>query len=172
MLPRGLIVSCQIPGESPLDGVVSTTALARAAVAEGAVAIRAEGFLSIKEIKAAVSVPVIGLIKTMAKSSGVYINPTLDEGELASAAGIRILATTLAGYTDTSKAALPDLKLVTELVALNIGPVIAEGGYRNLQDCKAAFAAGAHAICIGGAITDPWNSTKYFVAGLVGHDAK
>lgn len=223
MLPRGLIVSCQIPAQSPLLGQVSTAALAVTAQSGGAVAIRAEGFDSIKAIKDAVSIPVLGLIKTKGINSGVYINSTLDEiqkcvdagsdyiaidatgrpragftdlaefvqaikkitaleivgdvstiaeGRAAAAAGISILASTLAGYTESSKVELPDLNLISELVKLNVGPVIAEGGYRNLSDCKKAFDLGAHAICIGGAITDPWNSTKYFVNGLAESHAK
>lgn len=217
MLPRGLIVSCQIPPQSPLLGQVSTAALAVTAQSGGAVAIRAEGFASIKAIKEVVSIPVIGLIKTPGVTSGVYINSTIaeiqkcvdagsdyiaidatgrpragfadlaefvqaikkitaieiigdvstiEEGKSAVAAGISILASTLAGYTESSKAKLPDLHLVSELVKLNAGPVIAEGGYRDLTDCKKALELGSHAICIGGAITDPWNSTKYFVNGL------
>ena len=217
MLPRGLIVSCQIPPQSPLLGQVSTAALAVTAQSGGAAAIRTEGFDSIKAIKEVVSIPVIGLIKTPGVTSGVYINSTIaeiqkcvdagsdyiaidatgrpradfahlaefvqaikkitvieiigdvstiEEGKSAVAAGISILASTLAGYTETSKATLPDLNLISELVKLNAGPVIAEGGYRDLSDCKKALELGAHAICIGGAITDPWNSTKYFVNGL------
>ena len=223
MLPRGLIVSCQIPAQSPLLGKVSTASLALAAESGGAVAIRAQGFDSIKEIKESVSIPVIGLIKTPGITSGVYINSTLteiqecvdagsdyiaidatgrpraefadlaefvqaikkitaveiigdvstiEEGKAAAAAGISILASTLAGYTESSKVDLPDLQLISDLVKLNAGPVIAEGGYRDLADCKKAFELGAHAICVGGAITDPWNSTKYFVNGLVESHAK
>jgi N-acylglucosamine-6-phosphate 2-epimerase len=223
MLPRGLIVSCQIPAHSPLLGKVSTAALAIAAESGGAVAIRAQGFDSIKEIKEAVSIPVIGLIKTPGINSGVYINSTIseiqkcvdagsdyiaidatgrpragftdlaefvqaikditeieiigdvstiEEGKAAAEAGISVLASTLAGYTESSKVDLPDLQLISDLVKLNVGPVIAEGGYRDLLDCKKAFDLGAHAICIGSAITDPWNSTKYFVNGLVDSHAK
>ena len=218
MLPHGLIVSCQIPAQSPLHGNASTAVLAMAAQSGGAVAIRAEGFESIKAIKEVVSIPVIGLIKTRGVESGVYINSTiseiqmcvdagsdfiaidatgrpragfddladfvraikevtdieiigdvsnLEEGKLAAASGISILATTLSGYTEASSKDLPDLELVASLVKLNAGPVIAEGGYRDLADCKKAFDVGAHAICIGTAITDPWNSTKYYVNGLV-----
>jgi N-acylglucosamine-6-phosphate 2-epimerase len=218
MLPRGLIVSCQIPVQSPLHGKVSTAVLAMAAQSSGAVAIRAEGFDSIKAIKEVVSIPVIGLIKTQGINSGVYINSTIseiqmcidagsdfiaidatgrprasfehladfvqairritdieiigdvsniEEGKAAAASGINILASTLAGHTPNSTKDLPDLDLVASLVKLNAGPVIAEGGYRNLVDCKRAFDSGAYAICIGAAITDPWNSTKYYVDRLV-----
>ena len=218
MLPRGLIVSCQIPTQSPLHGKVSTAVLAMAAQSSGAIAIRAEGFDPIKAIKEVVSIPVIGLIKTPGITSGVYINSTIDEiqkcvdagsdyiaidatgrsrtgfadlaefvqaikkitaieiigdvsnveeGKAAAASGISIFASTLAGYTPNSTKDLPDLDLVASLVKLNAGPVIAEGGYRNLVDCKRAFDLGAYAICIGAAITDPWNSTKYYVDRLV-----
>jgi N-acylglucosamine-6-phosphate 2-epimerase len=223
MLPHGLIVSCQIPAQSPLHNKASTAVLAMAAQSGGAVAIRAEGFDSIKAIKEVVSIPVIGLIKTRGVESGVYINSTLseiqmcidagsdfiaidatgrsragfanlaefvgaikeltdtqiigdvsnvEEGKLAADSGISILATTLSGYTSNSSKELPDLELVASLVKLNAGPVIAEGGYRELADCKEAFDLGAHAICIGTAITDPWNSTKYYVDGLVEKYAK
>jgi hypothetical protein len=87
-----LIVSCQIPAQSPLLGKVSTASLALAAESGGAVAIRAQGFDSIKGIKEAVSIPVIGLIKTPGKTSGVYINSTIAEVRECVAAGSDYIA--------------------------------------------------------------------------------
>jgi len=108
MLPRGLIVSCQIPAQSPLLGQVSTAALAVTAQSGGAVAIRAEGFDSIKAIKEAVSIPVLGLIKTKGINSGVYINSTLDEIQKCVDAGSDYIAIDAtgrprAGFTDLAE---------------------------------------------------------------------
>lgn len=117
-----------------------------------------DGFADLREFVQAIQnvteVPIIGDVSTV------------EEGEMALKSGIPILATTLAGYTRNNNRILPDLKLVTEISALKPSYLIAEGGYRDGNDVQDAFARGAYAVCIGAAITDPWQSTSWY-ANLV-----
>lgn len=89
---------------------------------------------------------------------------TVDEGLAAWDAGAAVVGTTLSGYTPYSRSAeTPDLELVESLAGRGI-PVIAEGRYRSPAEVAAAFAAGAHAVVVGGAITDPLATAERFAA--------
>lgn len=89
----------------------------------------------------------------------------LAEGVSAAAAGADIVATTLSGYTGPPPPpAGPDLALVEALVASQPRPVIAEGRYATPEEVRAAFAAGAHAVVVGTAITDTLALARRFVA--------
>ena len=90
---------------------------------------------------------------------------TLDEGLRAWDAGVDVIGTTLSGYTPYTQPAAddPDIELVRTIAAHGI-PVIAEGRYRTPMQMKAAFEAGALAVVVGGAITDPLSTTQRFAA--------
>ena len=89
---------------------------------------------------------------------------SLDDAIAAEAAGADIIGTTLSGYTPHSpRQDDPDLDLVAALVAAGI-PTIAEGRYQTPAQVRAAFDAGAFAVVVGGAITDPIALTRRFVA--------
>lgn len=91
---------------------------------------------------------------------------TLDEGMNCQELGANIVSTTLAGYTQFSplKSDEPDFELLKELVNnLNV-PVILEGRIWTPEQVDRAFEIGAHAVCIGSAITRPQLITKRFVA--------
>jgi len=78
-------------------------------------------------------------------------------------AGAALVGTTLSGYTGGKIPLHPDLDLVREIAAaLNI-PVIAEGRYSSSDDVRRALEFGAHAVCIGTSLTDPWTLTKRLV---------
>ena len=87
MLPRGLIVSCQATEGNPLRGPHHMAAMARAAVAGGAVAVRAEGVDDIRAIRRAVDVPIIGLLKRGRSPQRPYITPDLDAARVVAGAG-------------------------------------------------------------------------------------
>jgi N-acylglucosamine-6-phosphate 2-epimerase len=74
-LEGGLVVSVQAPEDSPLGATAHMVAIARAAEAGGAAAIRAEGAADVAAIEAAVALPVIGLKKRRVAGSDVYITP-------------------------------------------------------------------------------------------------
>jgi len=89
-LRGGLVVSCQArPGE-PLHGAALMAAMARAAVAGGAVGVRINGIEDVVAVRAAVDVPVIGLWKD--GDEGVYITPTLEHALAVAAAGADVVA--------------------------------------------------------------------------------
>jgi N-acylglucosamine-6-phosphate 2-epimerase len=214
----GLVVSVQSPPESPLAGPTVMAAIATAAVAGGAVAIRAEGPADVKAIGTAVDVPIIGLRK---RDLPIRITPTLDDaheiavagahvvavdatlrprpdgsttaafiaeivrdmempvladvdtleaGIAAAAAGATAVATTLSGYTEASGSSdRPDLALVRALVERVDVPVFAEGRYGTPADVRAALDAGAYAVVVGTAISDPFTLTRRFAAAAESH---
>ncbi|CAH2603795.1 putative N-acetylmannosamine-6-phosphate 2-epimerase [Rhodovastum atsumiense] len=89
---------------------------------------------------------------------------TLEEALAAERAGATWVATTLAGYTDAPVPEEPDFNLLEALVAHCRAKVVAEGRYRTPAQVARAFAIGAHAVCVGTAITDPRGLTQRFVA--------
>lgn len=90
------------------------------------------------------------------------------EGVAAAEAGADIVATTLSGYTGGEVAgAGPDIDLIAALVAAQPRPVVAEGRFATPAQVAAAFAAGAHAVVVGTAITDALALAQRFVAASV-----
>ncbi|WP_337002158.1 MULTISPECIES: N-acetylmannosamine-6-phosphate 2-epimerase [unclassified Microbacterium] len=108
-----------------------------------------------------------GLLREIAEATGRPVMAdvsTFDEGVRAWEAGAAVVGTTLSGYTPQSfGGGEPDLRLVAALVAAGI-PTIAEGRYQTPDQVRAAFDAGALAVVVGGAITDPIAITQRFVA--------
>lgn len=94
---------------------------------------------------------------------------TREEGIRAEHAGADIIATTMSGYTAYSRAKIehtPDFELIDELVAAVKAPVIVEGRVTTPEQLRRCFDAGAHAVCIGSAITNPAYITARFVESL------
>lgn len=93
-LRNGLIVSCQAlenePLYSPDGGIMSR--MAKAAVEGGAVGIRANGIRDIREIKATVSVPLIGIIKRDQPDTPIYITVSMEDVDRLVKAGADIVA--------------------------------------------------------------------------------
>lgn len=90
-------------------------------------------------------------------------------GSAAAEAGAAAVATTLSGYTEASGpaepgSAPPDIPLVEELARALDVPVLAEGRYGSPEDVRAAFEAGAFAVVVGTAITDPAELTRRLAA--------
>jgi len=218
----GLVVSVQAPPGSPLAAPEQLAAIARAVEAGGAAGIRAEGPAALEAIRAAVDLPVIGLVKRRAADTEVYITPALEDalavadagaelvavdaterrradgstgpefvsalaaelpgrvvadvdganaGRAAAEAGAAAVATTLSGYLGADGAAPPaepDLALVAELAAELDGPILAEGRYATAAHVRAAFEAGAFAVVVGTAITDPTALTRALAAASPG----
>ncbi len=75
----GLIVSVQAWHGSALDDPHVIAAMARAAEANGAVALRIEGVEHLRAVRACVALPIVGLIKREYPGFEPYITPTLDE---------------------------------------------------------------------------------------------
>lgn len=103
---------------------------------------------------------------------------SLDAGLAAREAGADFVATTLSGYTggglpspgrghqSAGTPPGPDVELVRRLVAAVDCPVVAEGRIRTPEDVRAVFDAGAHAVVVGSAITNPTDITAQLASAL------
>lgn len=88
-----------------------------------------------------------------------------EAGAAAAASGAAAVATTLSGSSGP-----PDVALVAELAAELDCPVLAEGRYSTPAHLTAAFEAGAFAVVVGTAITDPTALTRALAAATPGAD--
>lgn len=88
----GLIVSCQAHGNNPLKGSPYMAAVARAAQAGGAVGIRANGGSDVAAIRAAVSLPILGINKLGHEGMGLVITPTFASAKEVVDAGAELVA--------------------------------------------------------------------------------
>jgi N-acylglucosamine-6-phosphate 2-epimerase len=135
---RGLIVSIQPEPESLLNRPEIVALLAQAVVANGAAGVRIEGAERIAAVRAAVHVPIVGLIKRSYPGFGPYITPTADEIDAIVAAGAGIVAFD----------ATPRPRPQGDDVAAMVGRIHARGAVA-MADCStgaevcAAAAAGA-----------------------------
>lgn len=119
-----------------------------------------------REREGGVSAP--DLIRRIRQELGVRVMADVDDlpsGIAAADAGADLVATTLSGYTSGVTPRDPDLGLITSLSKSIGGPVIAEGRLWTEEDVRAAFGAGAWAVVVGTAITNPTRITARFVAG-------
>lgn len=87
-----LIVSVQAWAGSAIDDPHVLGAMARAAVANGAAAVRMQGVANIAAARAGLDVPIIGLIKREYPGYEPYITPTLEEVRAAARAGADVIA--------------------------------------------------------------------------------
>ena len=90
---------------------------------------------------------------------------TLEDGVRAAALGASYIATTLSGYTPETEARKtlgPDIALIAALAEAVSVPIVAEGRFEQPEQLEIAFAAGAHAVVVGTAITNPREITRRF----------
>lgn len=87
---------------------------------------------------------------------------TVPAGLAAAAAGADLVASTLSGYTPATAGGPdgPDLQLVEQLATRLVTPVVAEGRYRTGADVRRGLDAGAYAVVVGTAITNPTAITR------------
>ncbi|TDU89730.1 N-acylglucosamine-6-phosphate 2-epimerase [Kribbella voronezhensis] len=91
---------------------------------------------------------------------------SLEAGLAAREAGAELVATTLSGYTNGRTPGGPDVELVRQLAAKLDCPVVAEGRIRTPEDVRAVCEAGAYAVVVGYAITNPMDITARLVGAI------
>ena len=157
----GLIVSCQPEAESresdPMNSPAIMAALARSAVLGGAVGIRADSPADITAVRAAVEVPLIGILKRDVPGFAVRITPTLADAERVAAAGADVIA------LDATARARPEGRTAAELVRAvkeaTGKPVFAD--IATVEEGVRAAEAGADAVLptlagpVGGGADEP-----------------
>lgn len=137
-----LIVSCQAGPGHPLRDSATMARLAAAAVAGGAAAVRGGGtggIADVAAIRAAVSVPLIGLTKD--GDRGVYITPTAQAARAVAAAGADVVA------VDGTARVRPDGRPLGETIAaVRAAGALVLADITGLDDARSAVAAGADSI--------------------------
>jgi N-acylglucosamine-6-phosphate 2-epimerase len=136
-LRGGLVVSCQALPDEPLHGAAIMARMAIAAEQGGAVGIRANGPEDIAAIRAAVTLPIIGIYKD--GDTGVYITPSWQHAQAVAEAGADIIA------LDATQRPRPDGEQLAALIdAIHTRlhkPVMAD--VSTLEEGLAAEALGA-----------------------------
>ncbi|SFL98622.1 N-acylglucosamine-6-phosphate 2-epimerase [Paenibacillus sp. 1_12] len=108
-IQRKVVVSCQALPEEPLHSPFIMGRMAYAAYLGGASGIRANSVEDIKEIKKHVSLPIIGIIKSVYEGSEVFITPTLKEVDELYREGVDMIA------MDATDRIRPDGSTISEL---------------------------------------------------------
>ena len=136
-----LIVSVQAEANSVLNTPETIALLARCATENGAAGVRIEGIERIRAVRAAIDVPIIGILKRTHAGFDPYISSTCDEiGEIA-ATGVEIVA------FDATQRARADGSSVPELVAAcRAYRVVAMADCSDASDVLAAAVAGADIV--------------------------
>lgn len=93
-LKSGLIVSCQAPVDSPLHDAFVISAMAKAAVNQGAVGVRIDTPAHVSSVRECLGlgVPIIGLWKQFVPGYEVYITPLFEQARGIAGAGADIIA--------------------------------------------------------------------------------
>ncbi|MBP1806944.1 N-acetylmannosamine-6-phosphate 2-epimerase [Rubellimicrobium aerolatum] len=138
-LTGALVVSCQAEPGLPLDRPDHIAALAASAVLGGATAVRIQGAPNIRAVRAAVAVPVIGLVKVVRPGTDVYITPTFDDIDAVVEAGAHIVA-----FDATDRLRPVDVPaLVARVRAWNR---LSMADVSTVAEGRAAYAAGADVV--------------------------
>jgi N-acylglucosamine-6-phosphate 2-epimerase len=135
-LRGGLIASCQPVDNGPMDSPGIVAAMARAAVAGGAVGLRIEGVDNLRAVRPVVDVPIIGIVKTDLDDSPVRITVTIEDALALAAAGADVVA-----YDATARPR-PAAREVVLAAILDSGR-LAMADCATLEDGRAALAGGA-----------------------------
>lgn len=92
VVPRGLVVSCQLDKSEPLHTPQHCALFAQAAAMGGAVGIRAEGIENIQEIRATVRLPIIGCERGVYDDDSILVTPDMDSADDLVRLGVDVLA--------------------------------------------------------------------------------
>lgn len=150
-----LIVSCQALPKEPLHSSYIMGRMAYAAMLGGASGIRANSVEDIKEIKANVNLPIIGIIKKDYEGSKVYITPTMEEVDLLYNEGVDIIA------MDATDQFRPDGKTIKEFFPLirdKYKDQIFMADCSTYEEARAAFHLGFD--CLGTTLSGYTQYTK------------
>jgi N-acylglucosamine-6-phosphate 2-epimerase len=135
-LRGGLVASCQPVDDGPMDTPAIVAAIARAAVAGGAVGLRIEGVDNLRAVRPVVDVPIIGIVKSDLADTPVRITVSVEDALALADAGADIIA-----YDATSR---PRPSSREELLAAILGAGrLAMADSSSLEDGRIALAGGA-----------------------------
>lgn len=140
-LRGGLIVSVQADVDSVLDTPATIALLARCAVANGAVGVRIESAARIATVRAAVDVPIVGIVKRAYPGFEPYITSTREEVAAVAAAGAEIVAFDATARPRFGAATVADL-----VAAVHAAGCVAMADCATERDVRHATAAGTDIV--------------------------
>ena len=135
-LQSGLVASCQPVDGGPMDRPDIVAAMAKAAVAGGAVGLRIEGVDNLRAVRPAVDVPIIGIVKSETSDTPVRITVSIEDAHALVAAGADIVA-----YDATDRPRRNSAEKVLKAI-LDAG-ALAMADCATVEDGKKALAKGA-----------------------------
>lgn len=139
----GLIVSCQALEGEPLHSSFIMSKMAKAALAGGAVGIRANSVEDIKAIQKEVKLPIIGIFKKEYPDSEVFITPTLKEVRAICKTGVSVVAL---DATSRKRPQNENLKEIIHSVKKEFKDILIMGDTASLNDVTFALQAGVDII--------------------------
>lgn len=190
-----IVASVQASDGSPLGDPQSLLRLAEASIQEGVKVLRVEGANSIRAIKSATGLPVIGLIKRRYDGSEVYISPTEREVEdlvaercdivaidatrrprpgkpISDLVGIVHRAGALAmADCDTGESVQAALGAGFDIVGTTLAGYTAASGFGkgpDLELVRKALAMGARTVLAEGRYEEPWQALAALRIGAAG----
>ena len=142
-LRGGLVVSCQAREDNPLHGPRFMAVMASAAIAGGAVGIRADGVADVTAIRDAIGphVPIMGIFKVRQPDGSLFITPGAEGALAILAAGARLVA--LDGTTRPRPGGEQLVDVVSAIHAAG-GAALADVG--TIEDALYAVSCGVDAV--------------------------
>jgi N-acylglucosamine-6-phosphate 2-epimerase len=140
-LEGGLIVSIQPEAGSALNTPETVAALARCAVANGAVGVRIEGPERLRAVRAAVAVPIVGILKRTYPGFAPYITSTFEEVAAVAEAGATIVA-----FDATPRVRVGGAVVAALVRAAHAAGCLAMADCATRDDAAAAAEAGADIV--------------------------
>jgi len=140
-LRGGLIVSVQAEAGSPLNDPAAIALLARVAERNGAAGLRIEGAGRIAAVRAAVRLPIVGIVKRRHEGFAPYITSTRGEIDEAVRAGADVVA-----FDATLRPRVEGDDLAALIAHLRARGAIAMADCAEVAEAEAAAAAGAELL--------------------------
>ena len=141
MIPRGLIVSCQVEDESNFT-LSDMSSFALEAVRGGCVGLRIRGCQSVSDVKKNTDVPVIGLSKGVYEDGSVWITPTFEDGMKLWESGsdyIAIDATGRSGYNHIQRLHKEGVRLIGDISSLEQAKMAIDSGCISLTTALSGY---------------------------------
>lgn len=153
-LNGGVVVSCQPVSNGPMDQPSIVGAMACAAVAGGAVAVRVEGIENVRAVRPLVDVPLIAITKRDLRVSDVRITPSVEDVNALAACGADVIA-----YDATDRLRTDRREDIVRAILDN--DILAMADSASVEDAKQAIQDGAAIIgtTLSGYIGTPAQST-------------
>ena len=140
-LHGGLVVSVQAEAGSALDSPAAIAMLARVAEQNGAAAVRIEGEEHLRAVRAAIGLPIVGIVKRADEGFAPYITSTVADVETVLRTGAEIVA-----FDATARARSDGSTVATLCARVHAAGKLAMADCSSIVDGRLAIAAGCDLV--------------------------